>query len=348
MAGLGHDRAAVLAFRHARMRRESPRALAYVGLAILVMSVVNVAYGMLHLREMVTHTSISVIVWIAALIITGKRCPDAALTPLLAFCAIAVTAEFQWEYWVNPTIIGYAYVLVIMVGAAPMLLSPTAFAFVAAVSSAGALIVIQRDPASLAPSNAADWGVLAITAEIVGGILLMLRLRAIDELGEATALATSLASTDALTGLLNRHGMELQLPAKLAAARHANAIVHTVFIDIDGLKVANDLHGHDFGDDVIRVVAQGMRTLAPEDALLARWGGDEFVGISTGEPASEAQVAGVMRTYIEKSGIDLTKWTGTVSVGVAVAPAGVATLERLVAQADAHMYERRRAARSAN
>lgn len=339
------DRADVLAFRRQRARRESPRGLLWVGTAILVMSVVNVSYGFLSVRELLLHTSITIIVWVAALLIHRPHFPDTAITPLLAFCAIAVTCEFQYEYWAHPTIIGFAYVLVIMVAAAPMLMSPLAYVVVGLTSIAGAWIVIMRDSASLAPSSPGDWIVLAATAELVGGILLYLRLMAIDELGAATRLAHRLATIDALTGLLNRHGVQQELPAKLAAARRAGATVHTVFLDIDGLKLANDLHGHEFGDEVIRVVADGMRSMAPEDALLGRWGGDEFIGISTGEVPTPAQVTAVMRTFFEHSGIDLGKWPGTVSVGLAVRPADEADLTSLVSMADTHMYERRRAAR---
>ena len=90
-----------------------------------------------------------------------------------------------------------------------------------------------------------------------------------DEAIEREIIATRLADTDPLTGLLNRR----------AFLRHAigrggeQALILT---DLDHFKQVNETIGHDGGDDVLRVFARTLRQLAPAEALIARMGGEEF------------------------------------------------------------------------
>jgi diguanylate cyclase (GGDEF)-like protein/PAS domain S-box-containing protein len=82
------------------------------------------------------------------------------------------------------------------------------------------------------------------------------------------------ARHDPLTGLLNRFTLEAYLD-EIVIARPERAVV--LFVDLDGFKAVNDTHGHDAGDDVLRVMAGRLRAAVRPDDHVARYGGDEFV-----------------------------------------------------------------------
>ena len=89
----------------------------------------------------------------------------------------------------------------------------------------------------------------------------------------------ALALLDDLTGLANRRGFSTFAEQELKRAREDGRGGVVLVADLVGLKRINDEHGHAAGDEAIRVVARAMRALAGEAAVLARWGGDEFVGL---------------------------------------------------------------------
>ena len=83
------------------------------------------------------------------------------------------------------------------------------------------------------------------------------------------------AQTDALTRLRNRHG----LPAVAASLDADKRIValSAISLDLDGMKLANDRYGHDFGDQVLRRVASLLLQAVPRPDCAIRLGGDEFL-----------------------------------------------------------------------
>jgi diguanylate cyclase (GGDEF)-like protein len=107
------------------------------------------------------------------------------------------------------------------------------------------------------------------------------------------------ASTDALTGLLNRRALELVADKELLLSRSKGSRVSALSLDLDGFKKINDRYGHHCGDAVLVAVAQCLRTALREGDLLARVGGDEFLvvlprtGIETAEHIAERVRAAV-------------------------------------------------------
>ena len=86
------------------------------------------------------------------------------------------------------------------------------------------------------------------------------------------------ATHDGLTGLLNRTAFLNELDASLAAGRNPTLI----FLDLNGFKAINDYHGHDRGDEILRVIGNRLTGgLRPGDAA-GRFGGDEFVVLAHG------------------------------------------------------------------
>ena len=93
---------------------------------------------------------------------------------------------------------------------------------------------------------------------------------------ETRSLA-EIARTDPLTGALNRKGLADELTRIVRLGEGQTFPMTLVFIDIDHFKRINDTRGHDIGDQVIRGLAQLVRSAVQRDDLFARWGGEEFL-----------------------------------------------------------------------
>ncbi|MFC3225918.1 diguanylate cyclase [Marinibaculum pumilum] len=100
---------------------------------------------------------------------------------------------------------------------------------------------------------------------------------------QAAELATQnrelerLASLDPLTGLRNRRAFLELAEHEIARARRDGTNLSVLMIDIDHFKRVNDTYGHAAGDEVIRNIAQLIRSLSREADIVARFGGEEFV-----------------------------------------------------------------------
>jgi diguanylate cyclase (GGDEF)-like protein/PAS domain S-box-containing protein len=163
------------------------------------------------------------------------------------------------------------------------------------------------------------------------------------------ARLASQAVTDALTGLLNRHGLQQALESALARVRHDDRRLALLYLDLDGFKRINDSLGHEVGDAVLVHVAGLLREeLRPYD-LLARSGGDEFIVLldSLGHPEDAARVAEklIQRVSVRHqiAGADITLGA---SVGIASFPECGKNVDGLLRAADMAMYEAKAAGRA--
>jgi diguanylate cyclase (GGDEF)-like protein/PAS domain S-box-containing protein len=84
------------------------------------------------------------------------------------------------------------------------------------------------------------------------------------------------ASTDTLTNLPNRYGVERHLEQAIGVAQQRGWKLAVLQIDLDGFRRINDTLGHEVGDEVLRNVTERWRTILPSSDMLARPGGDEF------------------------------------------------------------------------
>jgi diguanylate cyclase len=88
---------------------------------------------------------------------------------------------------------------------------------------------------------------------------------------------SALARHDALTGVLNRRGLDETLQRELATARRKSQALCVSLLDVDNFKRLNDQLGHDAGDNALLHLTEVARmAIRPQDAL-ARYGGEEFV-----------------------------------------------------------------------
>jgi diguanylate cyclase (GGDEF)-like protein/PAS domain S-box-containing protein len=140
-----------------------------------------------------------------------------------------------------------------------------------------------------------------------------------------------LASSDGLTGLLNRQAFLALLDERLAAGPAA-----VLFLDLDGFKAVNDLHGHAAGDALLVETAHALRGALGVEDVAARLGGDEFA-VLAGDPdaARACRLAGRITERLRRLPSDSAGRTSA-SVGVAVDRA--VSGEQLLADADVAMY----------
>ena len=152
--------------------------------------------------------------------------------------------------------------------------------------------------------------------------------------------ATHDARHDTLTGLPNRLFLDCWLDHVLDTSS-AEVRCVAMFVDMDGFKTVNDSHGHQAGDQLLKAVALRLRETAEEDALVARYGGDEFLVLLPGPacPATARRLAErLVRSLCRPFDIDGLVIEIGASVGVAVAPPHGLQKQMLLRQADAALY----------
>ena len=149
---------------------------------------------------------------------------------------------------------------------------------------------------------------------------------------------------DTLTGVGTRGLLERELPLCTDRCESECKPLAVAFIDVDGLKPVNDRLGHAVGDDVLRRLAASISAAAGEDAIVCRFGGDEFVVIMPGRDLADAamvaerMLAGAMQAGRRGSSDNISV---TLSIGCASLPSDQLhgrAAHRLVAMADEAMY----------
>ena len=150
------------------------------------------------------------------------------------------------------------------------------------------------------------------------------------------------ATTDALTGVLNRRAFEDALAAEMARGRPFALLV----VDLDHFKGVNDRLGHAGGDGALQDVVEVMLADKRAEDLLARIGGEEFALLLTGARAHGAEAfAERLRERVEV-GTGAGRVPMTVSIGVAVHPHDGATAAELLLAADRALYAAKDAGRN--
>ncbi len=138
--------------------------------------------------------------------------------------------------------------------------------------------------------------------------------------GQNQHLAQQLV-TDSLTGVANRRGLDEYVKDQFARARTTRSALSLLFLDIDDFKGINDHHGHHVGDCALITLTDTIRQLAGQDAMVARFGGDEFAVVLFGIDSSAAKpLAERVRQEIAATEVahdEDTPVKMTVSIGVA-------------------------------
>ena len=156
------------------------------------------------------------------------------------------------------------------------------------------------------------------------------------------------ASTDGLTGVLNKTSFHARMIETLTAARGTPRGFILCYMDLDGFKQVNDRHGHSAGDDILRIFAQAAVDAIRQGDLFARIGGDEFVALlaiphrDDGDHIA-ALVHRRISTILARTGLPVS-----CSMGALIATADeLEPLEAAVQLADSLMYEVKKSGKDA-
>jgi len=151
---------------------------------------------------------------------------------------------------------------------------------------------------------------------------------------------------DSLTGLANRSLFHDRVEHALARlARRGTNVAAVLFIDLDDFKRVNDTLGHARGDRLLTLVAERLRTVVRPEDTVARLGGDEFA-LLLEELASGDEALAIAERALEAIAVPFElahqPVSASISIGVAVRAAEGTTVEELLQEADAAMYQAKR------
>ena len=182
---------------------------------------------------------------------------------------------------------------------------------------------------------------------IAGAVEVFRDISALDEPATGEELRR-MALLDPLTELGNRRYAEITLGSRLSEMNRYGWTLGVLFVDIDHFKEINDRHGHDAGDDALRMVARTLRHTARASDFIGRWGGEEFIVLLPNVTGLELTAAAErFRALVESSGLRLASGflAVTASIGATLALAED-TPESVVRRADALMYQAKREGRN--
>ena len=144
---------------------------------------------------------------------------------------------------------------------------------------------------------------------------------------------------DSLTGLLNRRGAIDTIGKSLARHQASNAML---LVDVDNLKMINDLRGHATGDAVIALTAEAVRESIRDGDECARFGGDEFLIFAPNCNTDEAvEIAKRILARLSGQSMPLAGARFSVSIGIAVHDGAHADFSQMFRDADAALYQGR-------
>lgn len=179
---------------------------------------------------------------------------------------------------------------------------------------------------------------------VVGAAEVFRSLAESEDVAERVRRLEELALVDPMTGVGNRRLGSKVLEDRLAEFERYGWIFGVLFIDVDRFKQVNDIHGHDVGDRLLRMVAQTLLHNVRSFDSVIRWGGEEFVVLLSHMTQEHLLATAhklqrlVASTNLEQDDFRLTV---TVSIGAALVSTGDSA-ETLIHRVDKFMYESKR------
>jgi diguanylate cyclase (GGDEF)-like protein len=239
----------------------------------------------------------------------------------------------------SPFVVGF-YLVVAGTALSSEGVVPLAVALAAALTVAGVAILTM----GIGSIDAADLAWIGVNAI---GLVLVADLSAAAARAQRLARDEALRASrfDALTGLFNRAFFATTMEQEIRRSERMERGFALLMLDLDDLKPVNDTFGHQWGDQLIRAVADVIRQTIRFTDTAARYGGDEFVVLL---PETDAAGAYVVAETLRRDIAELTlraadrNVRSSVSIGMVTYPVDGTTFEQLVAAADVAMYESKR------
>jgi diguanylate cyclase (GGDEF)-like protein/PAS domain S-box-containing protein len=163
-----------------------------------------------------------------------------------------------------------------------------------------------------------------------------------------------LAYHDFLTGLPNRASFQEHVEVAIARSRRHGGFTAVLFVDLDDFKLINDCFGHVVGDELLRKVAERLRSVLRATDVVSRQGGDEFQVVICEPDHVEGEATELVETLARRiedaitapllvAGVEVCI---SASIGIALYPADAATVDDLLKCADIAMYQAKEGGRS--
>ncbi|MGN7437752.1 MAG: PleD family two-component system response regulator [Alcanivorax sp.] len=172
-----------------------------------------------------------------------------------------------------------------------------------------------------------------------------------ERLRSSYEISLSMALTDSLTGLYNRRYLEVHLEKLIESNAQSKKALAVILLDIDHFKEVNDTHGHNVGDEVLKVFSDRLKDNVRSFDLVARLGGEEFVVILPDvSPERAYMVAERLRKSIAEEPVPCSAEGGslvvTTSVGGAIIRNGGHAIASVLDRADKCLYEAKHTGRN--
>ncbi len=184
--------------------------------------------------------------------------------------------------------------------------------------------------------------------EIIGGVEIFSDISAQTLMRLKLQQLEKMAFFDLLTHLPNRHHLMQELESMITEYHRYQVPFGVLFLDIDHFKQLNDIYGHEAGDQVLKTVAETLRSSSRPFDVFGRWGGEEIVGIIKNVSAESLNAIGNRyRVLIEKSNIFIQgkSLSVTVSIGATlIRPED--TVTSIIDRADRLMYQSKKNGRN--
>lgn len=159
----------------------------------------------------------------------------------------------------------------------------------------------------------------------------------------------SIATTDGLTGLLNRREFDKRILEEFSRAKRHKSTLSLALFDIDFFKKINDTYGHNTGDVILRELSKLISANTRNCDVLARYGGEEFALILPETPQARAyELLERLRAMVEKETFNksIRPLNATISVGVAQIDPNDSTPVNFVERADQALYKAKEGGRN--
>ncbi len=164
----------------------------------------------------------------------------------------------------------------------------------------------------------------------------------ISDIKKSEAKMRSMAMHDSLTGLPNRTMMSSLMSHSIKSAKRQHELMAIMFIDLDNFKTINDNYGHKEGDNVLIETAKRLKDVLREEDIVYRFGGDEFI-VTLEHIRNSEDIAKIAQKLNQSLQIpyqtnDYTFYISC-SIGIAIYPNDASSVDELIKNADAAMYQ---------
>lgn len=152
-----------------------------------------------------------------------------------------------------------------------------------------------------------------------------------------------IATRDSLTGLYNRLAFLQTLDKRISLTTTKSARYGVMFIDLNKFKLINDQYGHEVGDNVLRIAARRLTSVAGSDDMVARLGGDEFAILMSRTNVLVARKLefGIEQAFRVPISINGKELVVTASIGTCLESDNYRTSDEIIRAADTLMYRQK-------